>query len=262
MDATERERDRRPDRRRGGSASTDAKGGLDVADRVIERPEPRGRRRAGGGISEGCHHQAPVPVGFLIESPAGRDQPRRAARGQQRCVQLLVQNVERPLTNRVDEATGGETRQGLPQRRCTEAVARRGLRNAEAAVRGEQPAENVGLDPLRGQLGKGVGGVDGSMQNQVVEIEGRLEHVLLLHRLDPPSQVRAFEIRLREVGFRQANEIDRHLGEFGDRLARLLAIRIDDRRRLLDRRAERLDDVGMVLGECCNRFEMSQAPAI
>src|SRR5271157_3872515 len=51
MDATER------DRRRGGSASTDAKGGLDVADRVIERRELRGRRRAGVDI------EAPIGLG-------------------------------------------------------------------------------------------------------------------------------------------------------------------------------------------------------
>ena len=66
MDATER------DRRRGGSASTHAKGSLDVADRVIERREPRGRRRAGGGSDIG----APIGVGplggvYALSIPSG-----------------------------------------------------------------------------------------------------------------------------------------------------------------------------------------------
>ena len=43
VDATER------DRRGGGSASTGAKGGLDVADREVERREPRSRRQSGRG---------------------------------------------------------------------------------------------------------------------------------------------------------------------------------------------------------------------
>src|SRR5208337_5409904 len=56
MDATERHR------RRGGSASTDAKGGLDVADRVVAWPEPRSRRGSRGRAKIGA------PVGF---APAG-----------------------------------------------------------------------------------------------------------------------------------------------------------------------------------------------
>src|SRR5208337_3126592 len=56
MDATER------GRRRGGSASKGAKGGLDVADRVVERREPRSRRGSHGGAKIGA------PVGF---APAG-----------------------------------------------------------------------------------------------------------------------------------------------------------------------------------------------
>jgi hypothetical protein len=46
-----------------------------------------------------------------------------------------------------------------------------------------------------------------------------------------------------------ANEVDRHLGEFRDRLGRGLTVGIDHRRRLIDRGAERLNDVGMVFGE-------------
>src|SRR5271166_6863780 len=57
MDATERRR------RRGGSASTDAKGGLDVADRVVEQREPRSRRGSRGRAKIGA------PVSF---APAGR----------------------------------------------------------------------------------------------------------------------------------------------------------------------------------------------
>src|SRR5271166_1459233 len=56
MDATERHR------RRGGSGSTGAKGGLDVADNVVERREPRSRRGSRGGAKIGA------PVGF---APAG-----------------------------------------------------------------------------------------------------------------------------------------------------------------------------------------------
>src|SRR5271166_2176404 len=56
MGATERHR------RRGGSASTDAKGGLDVADRVVERREPRSCRGSRGRAKIGA------PVGF---PPAG-----------------------------------------------------------------------------------------------------------------------------------------------------------------------------------------------
>ena len=54
MDATER------DRRRGGSPSTDAKAGLDVADRVIERREPRRHRRSIG--QSGLHNSGPRPA--------------------------------------------------------------------------------------------------------------------------------------------------------------------------------------------------------
>jgi hypothetical protein len=86
------------------------------------------------------------------------------------------------------------------------------------------------------------------VQDQSIEIEFGLQHVLRGHDVDPPGELLGLQARFGLVRCRCLDEFDRLLGEFRDRRRSLVAIGIDDSSAFRDRIAEFLDDVRVFLG--------------
>ncbi len=162
-------------------------------------------------------------------------------------------HAESALADRVDEAARDKPRQRLAQRRRADAVARRRLGDAEARYRerarrrecrlrsaaAARSAQRIGARSHQGRTSLSRSGAPCSMS---------CCFMVSTHQ----ARSAPFNSGLATSGAIQAHELDRHLGEFRDRLRwRPFAVGIDDRRRLRDRIAERLDDLGMRLGEAC-----------
>ena len=101
------------------------------------------------------------------------------------------------LADRVDEAARDEARQRLAQRRRADAEARRHLGDAEPRAGRKRAGHDVGFDALGGALGLRFRAVarEASRQDDFVEIDLGLQHVLLFHRLDPPGEIGGLQSR-------------------------------------------------------------------
>ena len=121
------------------------------------------------------------------------------------------------LADGVDEAARGQPRQRLAQRRRADAVARRRLGDAEAAVGRERAGENVGLDRAarraRSAFARRLGVTAGpAWPVSICRCSMPCCFIISIHQVKSSR----LQLRLRDARRVQLDEVDRHLGELRD----------------------------------------------